>query len=418
MRVAVDAQTGVLDTAWGQIPHSPQATAGIGSFTRSRVERIISLVGGAFGSLILGVQAFLAALGSTDELPGWHEALMISVFGTLAVMILACVIGRGVRVAAGVFALVYVLALVAWPIATAGVMPTTVDEPWIWYLVNLATLAAVLAFPFPLQIGWTILAPVLFGLVRLMQVGFDSDYWMTVGLDVSFALILGGVILTLGWLFRSIAVNVDETRARAVASYAQAAAADAAEQERVAVAALMHDSVLAALIAAERASTPRERTLAASMAREALTRLANTEQDAHEGTDEPWDVAALAAEIDAAAAELGVDVDVQREFDDAGSLIPGRVARALALAATQAVANALQHAGGAGLGVAVMESHGRVRVEVHDAGEGFDLDAVPDDRLGIRASIMARVAAVGGHADLETGPHGTVVRLTWQESAA
>jgi signal transduction histidine kinase len=416
--VAVDAQTGVLDTAWGQIPHSPQATAGIGSFTRSRVERIISLVGGAFGSLILGVQAFLAALGSTDELPGWHEALMISVFGTLAVMILACVIGRGVRVAAGVFALVYVLALVAWPIATAGVMPTTVDEPWIWYLVNLATLAAVLAFPFPLQIGWTILAPVLFGLVRLMQVGFDSDYWMTVGLDVSFALILGGVILTLGWLFRSIAVNVDETRARAVASYAQAAAADAAEQERVAVAALMHDSVLAALIAAERASTPRERTLAASMAREALTRLANTEQDAHEGTDEPWDVAALAAEIDAAAAELGVDVDVQREFDDAGSLIPGRVARALALAATQAVANALQHAGGAGLGVAVMESHGRVRVEVHDAGEGFDLDAVPDDRLGIRASIMARVAAVGGHADLETGPHGTVVRLTWQESAA
>ncbi|WP_349426759.1 ATP-binding protein [Microbacterium sp. LWS13-1.2] len=416
--MAVDAQTGVLDTAWGQIPHSPQATAGVGSFTRSRVERIISLVGGAFGSLILGVQAFLAALGSTDERPGWHEALMISVFGTLAVMILACVIGRGVRVAAGVFALVYVLALVAWPIATAGVTPAGIEEPWIWYLVNLATLAAVLAFPFPLQIGWTILAPVLFGLVRMMQVDFDSDYWMTVGLDVSFALILGGVILTLGWLFRSIAVNVDETRARAVASYAQAAAADAAEQERVAVAALMHDSVLAALIAAERASTPRERTLAASMAREALTRLANTEQDAHEGTDEPWDVAALAAEIDAAAAELGVDVDVQCEFDDAGSLIPGRVARALALAATQAVANALQHAGGAGLGVAVMETHGRVRVEVHDAGEGFDLDAVPDDRLGIRASIMARVAAVGGHADLETGPHGTVVRLTWQESAA
>jgi signal transduction histidine kinase len=416
--VAVDAQTGLLDTAWGQIPHSPQATAGIGSFTRSRVERIISLVGGAFSPLVLGLQAFLTGLGSTDERPGWHEGLMISVFGTLAVMILACVIGRGVRVAAGAFALVYVLALVAWPIATEGIPPTSGEEPWIWYLLNLSTLAAVLAFPFPLQIGWTILAPVLFGVVRLMQLGFSSDYWVTVGLDVSFALILGGVIVTLGWLFRSMAVNVDETRARAVASYARAAAADASEQERVAVAALMHDSVLAALIAAERASTPRERTLAASMAREALTRLANTEQDAHEGTDEPWDVAALAAEIDAAAGELGVDVDVQREFGDAGSLIPGRVARALALAATQAVANALQHAGGAGLGVAVMEAGGRVRVEVHDAGEGFDLDAVPDDRLGIRASIMARVAAVGGHADLETGPHGTVVRLTWQETAA
>jgi signal transduction histidine kinase len=416
--VAADAQTGVLDTAWGQIPHSPQTTAGIGSFTRSRVERIISLVAGGFGSLILGVQAFVTALGSTDERAGWHEGLMISVFGSLAVMVLACVIGRGVRVAAGVFALIYVLALVAWPIATAGVAPTTTDEPWIWYLLNLATLAAVLAFPFPLQIGWTILAPVLFGLTRLMQVGFALDYIPAVALDVSFALILGGVILTLGWLFRSVAVNVDETRARAVASYAQAAAADAAEQERVAVAALMHDSVLAALIAAERASTPRERTLAATMAREALTRLANTEQDAHEGTDEPWDASSLAAEIAEAASELGVDVDVHTEIEPTALPIPGRVARALTLAATQAVANALQHAGGAGLGVALMASGTRVRVEVHDAGEGFDVDAVPDDRLGIRASIIARVAAVGGHADLETGPHGTVVRLTWQEALA
>ncbi|WP_203580603.1 ATP-binding protein [Microbacterium hibisci] len=416
--MAGDGQTAVLDTAWAQIPHSPQATAGIGSFTRSRVERIISLVAGGLGSVIVGLQAFLTALGSTDERPGWHAGLMISVFGSLAVMILACVIGRGVRAAAGVFAFVYVLALVAWPIATAGVPPDALDEPWIWYLLNLATLAAVLAFPFPLQIVWTILAPVLFGLVRLVQVGFAQEYWVAVGLDVSFALILGGVILTLGWLFRSMAVNVDETRARAVASYAKAAAADAAEQERVAVAALMHDSVLAALIAAERAGTPRERTLAATMAREALTRLANTEQDAHEGTDEPWDAAAVAAAIAEAASELGVDVDVQRDIDPHGTPIPGRVARALALAATQAVANAVQHAGGAGLGVAVTAVGGRVRVEVHDAGEGFDLEAVPDDRLGIRASIVARVAAVGGKADLETGPHGTVVRLDWQEPPA
>lgn len=418
--MATDGQTGALDTAWAQIPHSPQVTAGIGSFTRSRVERIISLVAGGFGSLIVGLQAFLAALGATGERPGWHEALMFSVFGSLAVMILTCLIGRGVRVAAGVFAIVYVLALFAWPAATAGFAPqllpgASTGEPWIWYLLNLATLAAVLAFAFPLQIVWTVLAPVLFGIVRLIQVDFSSAYLSAVALDVSFALILGGVILTLGWLFRSVAVNVDETRAKAVASYTKAAAADAAEQERVAVAALMHDSVLAALIAAERASTPRERTLAATMAREALTRLANTEQDAHEGTDEPWDAATLAGSIADAALELGVDIDVQRDIDPDDAPIPGRVARALSLAATQAVANAIQHAGAAGLRVAVSAAEGCVRVEVRDAGDGFDLDAVPDDRLGIRASIVARVAAVGGEADLETGPHGTVVRLTWQE---
>lgn len=415
--MAGDGQSTVLDTAWAQIPRSREATAGIGSFTRSRVERIISIAA-ASGSVIIGTQALIAALGSTQERPEWRVPLMVVMFGSLAVMLLACAIGRAVRIASGLFALVYVVALAAWPLATAGVTPENLDEPWIWYLVNLATLAAVLAFPFPLQVAWMILTPLVFYVVRLVQGGFARDFWIAVGLDVSFAVILGGVLLTLGWMLRSVAANVDETRARAVSSYAQAAAADAAEQERVAVAALMHDSVLAALIAAERASTPRERTLAAAMAREALTRLANTEQDAHEGTDEPRDAAGLAADIEAAARELGADIEVHRELAADGIRIPGRVVRALALAATQAVANALQHAGGAGLGVAVTERDGRVRVEVHDAGDGFDLDAIPDDRLGIRASIIARVAAVGGTAELASGPDGTTVRLTWREASA
>ena len=292
------------------------------------------------------------------------------------------------------------------------------DLPWIWYLVNIATLAAVLAFPLPLQIVFTALAPLLFGFVLLIQGGFDRDVWFSVGLNVSFALILGGVILALGWVFRSVAANVDETRARAVSSYAQAAAADAAEQERIAVAALMHDSVLAALIAAERAETPRERTLAVVMARDALTRLANTEQEAGEGSDEPVTVDAVADEIEAAASELGAELTVTRTVREHAPTIPGRVARALTLAATQGVANALQHAGGDGLAVSVDAAAGRLQIEVRDTGEGFDLEGVPGDRLGIRASIIARVAAIGGRAEIDTGDGGTTVRLVWHEGAA
>ncbi|MDY0908971.1 sensor histidine kinase [Microbacterium sp. CFBP9034] len=415
--MAADAPTGILDSAWGHIPHSREATSGIGSFTRTRVERIITLVAG-FGSLVLGTQAFLSALGPDEERPGWHVPLMAGVFVPLAIMILACFIGRGVRLTAGVFALVYVLALAVWPIATAGIVPVAEQPPWIWYLVNLATMAAVLAFPFPLQIVWTILAPMLFGIVRLIQGNLAPDFWVSVALDVSFALILGGVILTLGWLFRSVAANVDETRARAVSSYAQAAAADALEKERVAVAALMHDSVLAALIAAERAETPRARTLAAAMAREALTRLANTEQDAHEGPDEPRHADSLADEIEAGALEVGVELAVRRSVSADEPSVPGRVARALTLAATQAIANAVEHAGGVGLSVSVTAGGNRVDIEVSDTGEGFDLEDVPDDRLGIRASIFARVAAVGGTADIETGHRGTIVRLGWQEGVA
>jgi signal transduction histidine kinase len=412
--VAAEAPTAVLDDAWGHIPQTRESTAGIGSFTRTRVERIISLVAG-FGSLALGTQAFLIALGPPDEAPGWHDSLVIVVFAPLAVMILACLIGRGVRFTAGAFAFIYLAALAVWPFATTGT-DVPAGEPWIWYLVNIATLAAVLAFPLPLQIVFTALAPLMFGLVFLIQGGFAPDVWIAVGLDVSFALILGGVILALGWLFRSVAANVDETRARAVSSYAAAAAADAAEQERVAVAALMHDSVLAALIAAERGDTPRERALAAAMAREALTRLANTEQEAEEGSDEPVDVDAIAGQIESAARELGAELPVERRIGHDPPRVPGRVARALVLATTQGVANSLQHADGEGLAVRLDAADSGVRIEVRDTGKGFDVDQVPDDRLGIRASIIARVAAIGGSARIDSGAPGTTVRLEWRES--
>jgi hypothetical protein len=123
---------------------------------------------------------------------------------------------------------------------------------------------------------------------RLAPTGQPSTDAVSVVLDAVFAVILGGVIVALGWMLRSVAVGIDRARRDAVLSYAAAAGADAAETERVAVAALMHDSVLAALIAAERAATPREEALAVAMAREALTRLANAEQDAGEGPTNRW----------------------------------------------------------------------------------------------------------------------------------
>jgi signal transduction histidine kinase len=407
----------ILDDAWGHIPQTRETTAGLGSFTRLRIERIIAVVVG-LGSLALGMQALLTALTQPpQESSLWHVPLMLMTFVPLAAMVVACFVGRAVRLTAGLFAVIYPLALLLWPIAAAAGQADPDSQPWIWYLVNVATVAGVLAFALPLQVIWTAMVPLLFGVVRLIQGGFDPAYLYPVALDVSFALILGGLLVTLGWVFRSVAANVDETRARAVESYAAAAAADAAEQERIAVAALMHDSVLAALIAAERAHTPRERTLAVAMAREALTRLANTEQDSEEGSDEPRDAESLAQDIERAALELGVEVKAERSIDPVTPPMPGRIARALVLAATQAISNAAQHAGASGLAVSVegRADPARVCITVRDTGAGFDLDRVPHDRLGIRASIFARVAAVGGTSTIDSDPDGTTVRLEWQD---
>ncbi len=413
--MAIDSDRAVLDEAWGHISQTRDTSVGLGSFTRQRIERIIGYAA-ALGSTILGGQAVAGVFGSVEEQPEWKLPLLLLTFLPLAAMIAACLFGRFVRTAAGVFAVAYVVALILWPLASTGSAPEPGgNPPWIYLFVNISTLAAVLAFPLALQLVWTIAIPLLWGLVRLIQVDFDSAFIVYLALDVSFTLMLGGVLMALGWVFRSLASNVDGTRARAVDAYADAAASAASEQERFAVAALMHDSVLAALIAVERAATPRERTLAAAMSREALTRLANAEQDSGEGSDAPRPIDSVADDIEREAGELGVQLSVARSIAPAAPPIPGRVARALALAATQGVANAVQHAGGRGLSVSVSatDTPAVVRIAVRDTGAGFDFSAVPDDRLGIRASIIARVAAIGGSTDIASDTAGTTITLEW-----
>ncbi len=390
--------------------------ARVGAFTRTRVERILALVI-AVGCAVLGAQGFLTALNTSPERPEWRLTVQLVVFIPLGLMLLACVVGRFHRLLAAVFVMIYTVALVTWPITAAGIPSAPDAEPWIFFLLNVATVATVLAFPLVWQVICTLLIPLMWGVVRLVQSGFDPRFAAPVALDVSFALILGGILLALGWMLRSVAANVDTARAEAVASYAAAAAADATEQERVAVGALMHDSVLAALIAVERAHTQRERTLAIGMAREALTRLANAERDAGMGSEAPVDAETIAREIEASAVELGYPLHVERTVPD-GVRLPGVVARALALAAAQAIANAIQHADAAGLRVSLRCENDpvQVAVQVRDTGPGFDPDTVAADRLGIRASIHARVAAVGGRANVLSGEGGTRVMLEWAEA--
>ena len=370
----------------------------------------------AVGSVSLGAQAFVAALGSVQEPQAWHVAFMVGNFGSLAALLVTYIVGRSIAPAAITFCAIFVATLIAWPFVVAGQDIPPSDPPWTWFLVSVVTASSIMFLPLVWQMAWTVFVPVLFGITRLAQAGFAVDFWWPTLLDVSFAVILGGVFVTLGWMFRSIADNVDESRRSAVETYTAAAVTEAAENERVAVAALMHDSVLAALIASERAQTPREQGLAVAMAQEALTRLANAESDAGLGSDAPRRFATLVEEVERGARGLGVDLVVERSYGHDAPELPGRVANALILAAMQAIANSIEHAGGIGLTVTARHEPDtqRLHLEVQDLGDGFDLDMVPDDRLGIRGSIIARVAAVGGTVHITSDSNGTLVRLTWQ----
>ena len=440
------------DRAWGQIPQGRLASAWQGTFTRRRIERIAAIAAGV-GCFVLGIQAFFIALGNTAGLrPGWSVPVLTVVFGSLIIMCVGCFFRTTARVVTGSFAVIYIVMLALWPLATAGSTPAPTPEPWPWYLINVATMAAVIAFPFPLQLAWTIGTPLLYGVIRLVlgssSPDFWPDFWLAAVFEVPYSFILGGVLLTLVTIFRRMASGVDRERARAVAAYAQAAQAQAAQEERVAVSALMHDSVLAALIAAERADGPRARSLAMSMAREALEGLADTGTPSGQIDPQPATLKALARGIQASLADLGLRLAVSVEAGEDEPGVPGTVAAAMIRAATQAAANAIQHADGVGLTAIVRRPEGTapvalpdgpdgprapeaeagtappaeaiprlaaVEVVVSDRGPGFDVDAVPDDRLGISASILARIAAIDGEAKIDSGPHGTTVTLRWRE---
>ena len=62
-------------------------------------------------------------------------------------------------------------------------------------------------------------------------------------------------------------------------------------------------------------------------------------------------------------------------------------------------------------------SDSRTQVFVRDRGPGFDPDAVPADRRGVRQSIVGRMERHGGRARVTSGAgYGTEVELVLERS--
>ena len=81
--------------------------------------------------------------------------------------------------------------------------------------------------------------------------------------------------------------------------------------------------------------------------------------------------------------------------------------------------NAAKYGGEGGAVQVFTEVEGRtVFVSVRDRGPGFDPDAVPEDRMGVRESIIGRMRRHGGTARLRSVPgEGTEVELEMERAA-
>jgi signal transduction histidine kinase len=188
-------------------------------------------------------------------------------------------------------------------------------------------------------------------------------------------------------------------------------------QERAEVAAHVHDSVLHTLTLIQRsADDPREvARLARAQERELRAWLYKPEG---RGQDEAEAPDTLAEAMKAAAAEVEDHHGVPIEVVVVGDCPLDERLGAQLQAAREAMVNAAKYGGQGGPVQVYAEVEGpAVFVSIRDRGPGFDLDAVPEDRMGVRESIIGRMQRNGGTARLRSAPDGgTVVELEMERA--
>jgi signal transduction histidine kinase len=181
-------------------------------------------------------------------------------------------------------------------------------------------------------------------------------------------------------------------------------------QERAEVAAHLHDSVLQTLAMVQKHSDdPREvSTLARRQERELRDWLSGKSGQGRGNS--------LAGALEAVAAEVEEQHGVPIEAVTVGNRPLDERGRAVTGAAREAMVNAARHAGEDGPVRMFAEiSPQRVQVFVRDRGPGFEVADVPDDRRGVRDSILGRMKRNGGRAEVRSAPgEGTEIELTME----
>jgi signal transduction histidine kinase len=214
----------------------------------------------------------------------------------------------------------------------------------------------------------------------------DSPAQLLASMAAGLAVVAGVAVVLAPWWLRLWRGLVEERSARA------------RESERADIAAHLHDSVLQTLtVIRARAENPDlVRRLARSQERELRAWL-------YEDTAAP--AVSLAAGLRLMVAEIEDEYGVEVGCVIVGDCQPTAVSEALLGSTREALLNAVRH-GAPPFSVYLEARAELIEVFVRDHGIGFDLAVVPPDRLGVRVSIIGRLARQGGHATVRQAPGG------------
>ena len=201
-----------------------------------------------------------------------------------------------------------------------------------------------------------------------------------------------------------VAVGLSVIFAPLIARLVRSLSAERAErirsQERAEMAAHLHDSVLQTLaLMQKRADDPRQvAALARRQERELRSWLSGRGEAARDGRR-------IASALEAAADEIERDRGVPIDVVAVGDAPLGAAGEAAVAAAREAMLNAAKFGGGSPVDVYAEAGERRVQIFVRDRGPGFDPSSIPEDRRGVRESIVGRMERHGGRAVIRT-PEG------------
>ncbi|ROR74177.1 sensor histidine kinase [Bogoriella caseilytica] len=318
----------------------------------------------------------------------------------------------GIRALGSVHCLVYAVSLVSFvPLLGTSSLPLS-TTPWTYEVTVVATAASALCWPARAAWSYAVLISAAAGVVRYATLPGED---LTRGFqDGAIILAVAAIFVALPQLALRAGQELDAAGARAREEATNDARVRAVQSERIRLDALMHDHVLALLLAAGRSGDqPAERAELQARAQRVVELLPAPDSATLDSHMTATDFLQRLHESTPTAFEWREAV--LPEQDLASVRLPQSAAHALLGAAAEAVTNSVRHAGPAQRSIEVhITAPTRVDVVVADDGRGFSRDAVPAERLGVQLSMEARVNSVGGSADLQSRPgEGTTVRLAW-----
>lgn len=392
---------------------------------RAKVNRTLALTRvnlllGRIFSIAAPIIGWQMAVNGVDQFfdnnlnPFWFWLTWSLLVGSYAFMSFSIWVFGEATWAYRILALSTIFALLTWGFEIESQSLNSLERPWLWWGVAVAALAAVGGFSFLVGGAIVVLIPILWYVIQISELGIPLSPIVAFR-DSLFTFLATATIGTLVALVRFEAAKTDAAHYQASQAAISLTESKSASRERDRIDALVHDTVLTALLVAAEAEDKSSQQQAKNLASNAIDRLEllrDGETVSGQGASSINSLfRSLTEAINRVSNQVIVTTSGSSDF-----MLPNEVASAVTESTLQAVSNALQHAGKlAEVSVFLRGSETSLKVVVRDNGRGFRPARVLKNSLGLRLSVIERMKSVSGRVFIDSKiGSGTNLIIEWR----